>query len=338
MIRDSEIYKNSIKAAAEEISADRGTFLVTGATGMIGTCVVDVLQEANRSFGKGFTGYAMGRSREKLLSRFGSFPGIRCVVRDMAEEIELEKVDYIIHAASNADPVSYARYPAETMLTNILGAKNVLDFCRKANARALLTSSFEIYGKSDRSEFAESDYGTIDLDRIRSCYPVSKAAAETLFRAYCDEYGVDCVIARLPSVYGPTMQENDSKAHAQFLRNAVAGQDIVMKSRGEQKRTYCYVMDAVSGLLAVLFRGKPGEAYNIAGERSTASIAEIARTVASLTGRKVIFGEPNEAEGKGFSRPQDCVLDPTKIKALGWECRYDVRSGLEETIRILREK
>ena len=133
------------------------------------------------------------------------------------------------------------------------------------------------------------------------------------------------------------MQANDSKAHAQFLMNALAGQDIVLKSKGTQRRTYCYVMDAVSGILAVLFRGKAGEAYNVANDQSIATIAEVAQTIAKIAGTKVIFDLPDDVESKGFSRPQNCVLKTDKIKALGWNGKYRLNEGLNETFEILKE-
>ena len=337
MFYDSVIYKRAVDAVAAEIPIDTGRFLVTGASGLIGSCIVDVLISANRLYGKDFSIYAMGRSAEKLAQRFEANSDIHFVAQNVVDPIAIEGLDYIIHAASNADPKSYALYPVETILTNVMGAKNVLDYCKVTQARALLTSTFEVYGKLEQDEYAENEFGTIDLNLIRNCYPESKRTAEMLFRSYHDEYGVDCLIARLSSIYGPTMQKDDSKAHAQFLRNAIAGEDIVLKSKGTQKRTYCYVIDAVSGLLAVLFKGKSGESYNVANDKSIATIAEVAQTIAELSGTKVIFDLPDEVESKGFSRPQNCVLNTEKIKALGWSGKYDLKHGVSETLEILRE-
>ena len=337
MINTISKYRKSIESNASEIEVSGGHVLVTGATGLIGSCLIDVLLEANRSYGTHFCVYAMGRSKEKLLSRFGEAKEVHCISQNVTEPIEIEKLDYIIHAASNADPRSYALYPVETIMTNILGAKNVLEYATGKECRVLLTSTFEVYGKLDKEEYSESDYGVVNLDLVRSCYPESKRTAESLFKSYSDEYKVDCVIARLSSIYGPTMQANDSKAHAQFLMNALAGQDIVLKSKGTQRRTYCYVMDAVSGILAVLFRGKAGEAYNVANDQSIATIAEVAQTIAKIAGTKVIFDLPDDVESKGFSRPQNCVLKTDKIKALGWNGKYRLNEGLNETFEILKE-
>lgn len=337
MFTDSSTYKKAVHVVASEITVPGGRILVTGSTGLIGSCIIDVLLSANADFGKQFEIFALGRNEEKLISRFGMTHGLHFVIQDAAEPVTIENLDYIIHAASNADPKSYALYPAETILTNILGAKSVLDYCKGRKTRALLTSTFEVYGKLEQDEYDEEHYGVIDLNLMRNCYPESKRAAELLFKAYADEYGVDCVITRLSSIYGPTMKQDDSKAHAQFIRSALAGQNIVLKSKGDQVRTYCYVMDAVRGILTVLFRGKSGEVYNVANENSIVSIAELAQTIANYAGTRVVFDLPDEIENKGFSKPQNCVLKTEKIKGLGWSGRYDLKTGIHETLTILKE-
>ena len=337
MLMDCMTYKTAINAVASEISTKGGRILVTGSTGLIGSCIIDVLLAANALYGRKYEIFALGRSEEKLLRRFGKNDDLHFVVQDVTEPLKVDNLDHIIHAASNADPKSYALYPAETIMTNIQGAKNVLEYCRRNNTRVLLTSSFEVYGKLEQDIYDETNYGIIDLDLIRSCYPESKRTAELLFMSYADEYNVDCVIARLSSIYGPTMKNDDSKAHAQFIRNALAGENIVMKSKGEQIRSYCYVMDAVSALFAILYKGKTGEAYNVANENSIASIAELAKTIADQAGTEVVFELPDEIENKGFSKPQNCVLNTEKIKKLGWFGKYDLQTGIRETLTVLTE-
>lgn len=236
--------------------------------------------------------------------------------------------DYIIHGASNADPRNFALYPAETMLINIEGAKNVLNYCKEhRDTRALLMSTFEVYGNAGKDIYIESDCGIVDLNMLRSCYPESKRCMERLTRCYADEYGVNAVIGRLSSIYGPTMAEDDSKAHAQFIKKGINGEDVILKSKGNQKRTYCYVVDAVAGLLCVLAKGKCGEAYNISNEQSVVSIAEFAQIVAQMTGTQVISQMPDESETKGYSTPQNCILDNSKLKQLGWNGRIIYMTG-----------
>lgn len=340
---NNKTYQKAIIEIAKNIPLKKGRILVTGASGLIGSCLIDTLLLANRQLGYDFTVYALGRKREKLENRFSYAAGderLKFIVQDITQPLdESLSVDYIIHAASNADPVSYSLYPAQTLLTNVYGAANVLDFAREQNgAKVLFTSTFETYGKiDDKVAYVESDFGVIDHNAIRSCYPESKRCAEILFRCYKEQYGVDFCIARLGSVYGPTMDKNDSKAHAQFIRNALSGQDIVLKSEGKPVRTYLSVFDTVSGMLKVLFDGVSGEAYNVSSDKCVASIAQVAQTVAELCGRKVVFDLPDEIERKGFSKPQNSVLDGEKIKNLGWQAKYNLKEGMELTISILKE-
>lgn len=339
MIANS-IYCNSLKRVVNEVSVDKKAFLVTGASGLIGSCLVDLLMLANQE-GKKNHVYALGRNREKLEYRFKEFVGnayFHIIEQDICKPIDVEYTfDYIIHGASNADPVSYAKFPVETMLTNIIGAKNILDYGRlHPNCMITLLSTFEVYGKCDKDVYTEMDAGVIDFNQFRACYPESKRSLEILSRCYIDEYSVRANVARLCSVYGPTMSPQDSKAHAQFLRNALNGENIVLKSEGLQKRTYCYVIDAVRGILAVLFKGEVGKNYNISNSNSIVSIVELAKLIASLCGKKVVFCYPSDIESKGFSKPQNCILDSTKLCKLGWQGLYDIKSGMTECIEIMK--
>ena len=334
------IYRESLKRVSTQVPINDGTVLVTGATGLIGSCIIDLLMIANEQ-GRHFDIFALGRNETKLRNRFNAYRGsnlLHFIVQDIRQPLNYNiQYDYIIHGASNADPRNYATYPAETMLINIEGAKNVLEYCRiHKETKVLLMSTFEVYGNAGIDIYKEINCGFIDINQIRSCYPESKRCMEIMTRCYIDEYSVKAIICRFGSIYGPTMSENDSKAHAQFIRNGLNGENIVLKSKGEQKRTYCYVIDAVTGLLTVLGKGCIGDVYNVAYENAVVSIAEVAHTVAKLTGTKVIMAVPNDLERKGYSTPQNCILDNSKLKSLGWVGYYDIDKGIEECLSILR--
>ena len=341
MIFESEIYKSSLRKLFSILPEKKDAIiLITGATGLIGSCIADAFLLSDIEIGTNYTVIALGRSEEKLKQRF-SYASDHIVfqAQDINDPYNGDvKPDIIIHAASNADPVAYALHPAETLLTNIYGTKNMLDLAKGCGARLLLTSTFEVYGKIENNDvYSENMSGVIDQTSIRSCYPESKRSAELLLRCYVQQYGISAVIARLCSIYGATMLKNDSKAHAQFIRNGLAGENIVLKSEGKPRRTYCYVIDAVAGLLQILRNGADGEAYNVSNENSVASIAEVARTVAKICETKVVFDLPDEVEKKGFSKPQNCILDNSKLRSLGFCGRYPLEDGLRETISILRE-
>ncbi len=341
MIKNS-LYRLALERVIPDVVIKDGRVLVTGASGLIGSCLIDLLLIANKH-GRRFEVYALGRNVEKLKNRFSAFAGsglIHFVEQDIQTPLDSGvEYDYIIHGASNADPRNYALYPAETMLINLEGAKNVLNYCKvHYSTKTIMLSTFEIYGNTGKDVYVETDTGVLDQNMIRSCYPESKRCMEILTRSYIEEYGAKAVIGRLCSIYGPTMEINDSKAHAQFIRNALRGEDIALKSKGEQLRTYCYVIDAVTGILTTLGRGVTGEAYNISNENGIATIANVAKTIAEICGTKVVFDLPDEIEKKGFSKPQNCVLDNTKLKALGWTGHYSLYQGLNETINILANK
>ena len=338
---ENAIYKKAIERAITKVIIKDGSVLVTGASGLIGSCLIDMLLVANEK-GQHFDVYALGRNADKIRKRFAGHQDIsklHIIEQDVRKPLPTDiQFDYVFHGASNADPRSYALYPAETMLINIEGAINVMDYCKEhPDTKALMMSTFEIYGNAGKDVYQETDFGAIDPNKIRSCYPESKRGMEILTRCYVEEYGVKAVIGRLSSIYGPTMAKDDSKAHAQFIRNGLKGENIVLKSKGEQRRTYCYVIDAVTGLFYVMAKGLNGEAYNIANEKSVVSIAEVAKTVAGIAGTKVVFDLPDDVEKKGFSTPQNCILDNTKLKALGWEGEYTIQDGLSECISILKQ-
>ena len=337
---ENKTYRDALERVIPEIGISDCKILVTGASGLIGSCLIDLLMLAN-NHGRHFEVYALGRSAEKLKHRFAAFADsetLHFVEQDVRQPLGRSlDFDYIVHGASNADPRNYALYPVETILINLEGAKNILEYCKEhQQTKAILLSSFEVYGNAGKDVYTETDAGIVDQNHLRSCYPESKRSAEILTRCYVDEYDVNAVIGRLCSIYGPTMGKNDSKAHAQFIRNALLGEDIVLKSKGEQRRSYCYVLDAVTGLLCVLEKGISGEAYNICNENSIASIAEVAETIANIAGTKVAFCLPDDVERKGFSKPQNCILDNTKLRSLGWEGNFLLTDGLRDTITVLK--
>lgn len=333
------MYDESVAAAARELKIHDGSILVTGATGLIGSCAIDIMLAANREQNANIQIYALGRSEEKIRNRFGEsvIPVVQNIVEPLSEKIDF---DYILHGASNADPRSYAVQPVETITTNLIGTRNILDYCaQNKKTTVIFTSSFEVYGKISHTDvYSEEMSGTIDQTILRNGYPESKRCCELLVRSYVEEYGVNAVIARLPSVYGPTMQKSDSKAHAQFLRNARNHEDIVLKSKGNQRRSYCYVVDIARGLFYLLENGQYGEVYNLANSTSVASIAEYAEICAKIAGTNVVFEMPDELEAKSFSKPQNCILDTRKIEDLGWFGKYSLTEGIAETLEGLRDE
>lgn len=309
------------------------SILITGANGLIASYLIDYLMYLNKTKNTNINIYAMSRSRLKLEQRFKNTTDLTIVEQDLNKTFEFdEKIDYIIHTAGNAHPLAFSKYPVDTMKTNLLGTINLLELATKYNAKFLYLSTGEIYGNNiDKKPFTEFDLGIIDTKSPRSCYPESKRAAETLCISYHSQYNVDVNIARLCYVYGSTITDTNSRADAQFLRNAINKQNIVMKSSGLQERTYCYVADCISALLIILLNGKSGEFYNIANPNSIVSVRDYANTLAKIANVELIFELPDDIEKRGYSKNADSILDSTKLQSIGWKPFYDIETGLKNT-------
>lgn len=348
MYLTSKLYQKDIDNIIElELPWDKlknQALLLTGASGLIGTMLVDVLMAKNEKNHLNCKIYAAGRNEKKAKERFGEYWDSRSfqfVPMNVNQPIQLnEEFDYIIHAASNTHPRLYSSDPVGSLMTNLEGTYNLLEYGRTHNLkRMLFLSSVEIYGQALQPEdvFDETYCGYIDCNAVRACYPEGKRAGEALCNAYISKYGMDIVIPRLSRVYGPTMRLDDSKAMSQFLMNGVRGENIVLKSQGLQKFSYCYAGDVVQGLLYCLFKGQCGEAYNIADMKTDMLLKDITQYIACLNGRQVAFDLPDAAEQKGFSKVTVGVMNSEKLQKLGWQPFDDLKSGIKKTIQILRE-
>lgn len=334
-----ELSKYFKKLDIHQLASKR--ILICGAGGLIGSALVELMLEINFQYESNIEIYALGRNQAALGERFSTYfhkPAFHILTADIIDFRPNDlRFDYIIHAASPAHPLAYSQTPVDVMRANLQGTTNMLELAKRSGARLLFISSGEIYGTSDDSDncFKESDYGYIEITNSRSCYPESKRAAETLCASYTAQYGVETVIARLCHVYGPAITDNNSRADAQFLRNAVRHEDIVMKSPGSQIRSFCYVKDAVTGLLYILLKGRSGEAYNVANKNSVATIRRYAETLAAVSGVKIRNEFPSEDESKGYSKVSRAVLDAAKLERLGWIPHYDLENGLLDTYTCL---
>ena len=314
------------------------TVLISGVTGMIGSAIADALCVA----GKNTRVLGMGRSKERADNRF-AYPwftaeNFRFIEHDVINKCFVdEPIDFVIHAASPAYPAVFAKYPVETMTANFLGTLNLLELAKDNQARFLFVSSGEIYGEIDKETKEEQDYGFIDSMESRSCYPNSKRAAETLCSAYADEYGVEAVVVRLSHVYGPTMTDSDNRVSSDFIRKAKLGKDLILHSTGTTVRSYTYVLDAVSGILCALQKGKNGEAYNIADENKVVSIRQLAEITAKAGNVSFTIDVPDTAD-KGTSSISRQVMSGEKLRMLGWKCKFDFTSGVDMTLNCMSTK
>lgn len=341
---NNEEYSNALEMCADSVveleNLKNKRILITGASGLIGSAIVDFLCWLNLYKDYQILIFAAGRNLEKLKDRFETAgPGLILVYYDAEQPLLFDEVvDYVIHCAGNAHPLACVKYPVETMTANLFGTQQLLDHLRKmGTGRMVYVSSSEVYGQKKSSEmYKEKDSFYLDNLNPRACYPSSKRAAETMCSCYAAEYSVDSVIVRPGHIYGPTMTREDSRAYAQFARNALENQDIIMKSEGKQLRSYCYVFDCVSAILSVLLVGKSGEAYNISNKDSVVSIRELAETFAADAGKRVIFSVPDEIEKKGYNLMDNSALDAEKLEKLGWKGKYNLKQGVHSMLEIMK--
>jgi len=304
--------------------------LITGGTGLIGSCIVDLLMKLND-----VNVFCMGRNFEKAQNRFKNYfdnPRFNFICHDITNKIDLNiDFDYIIHAASGAHPMEFNNRPVETMTGNFIGTFNLLQYGKIHNMkRFIYISSGEVYGSasSEIDGFNEEYSGYVDCTKVRACYPCSKRASETLLESFISEYGVDGVIARPCHVFGPTMTDEDSRVVAEFIRYAINSADIILKSRGNQIRSYLYVTDAVLAIFYVLFYGLNKEAYNISG-KDRISIRDLADIVADISNGKVVVESDVDIRERA-------ILSCDKLYNLGFRENNSLRDGLEKTISILK--
>ena len=345
MIQNTDLYFKDLLRSAEvlkNVEMLRGKrILITGATGMLCSAAADLLMLLNKKYGLGLSLIFAGRSRERTAGRFPyaeEGKDFEFLSWDAAYDRELPAyADYYLHGASNAHPALFAARPVETMLANMGGMQAVLNAAVSSGGDVLYVSTSEVYGRKEEARpFREDDYGFVDLLNPRAAYPVSKRAAETLCAAYGAEHGIRSVIVRPGHIYGPTITDTDSRASAQFTQNALKGRNIVMKSAGSQLRSYCYIADAASAILAVLLKGASCEAYNISNPASIVTIREFAEVMAEESGVRVIFENPTDVEKRGYNLMDNSSLESGRLEALGWKACFSLKEGCAHTLAVMK--
>lgn len=323
---------------------DHKALMITGATGLVGRYLIEVLLYRNIHCNAGISIFAVGRSEEKFRRRFIGVDGseqLAFVKADVQEPIQLtHHLDYIIHMASNTHPRLYASDPIGTEMSNILGTYHLLNLASSFDkCRFVFTSSGDVYGdnRSGKPLLDEKDCGYIDCNTLRAGYIEGKRASEALCNAYKEAKGIDFVTARLCRIYGPTMQLEESKAISQFIERSARGEDIILKSKGTQRFSYLYVYDVVTALLYIMTAGKNGEAYNVADNEQTCSLLELATMLSKIAGTCIKFENPDQLEKKGASTFQDVCLDSTKLTQTGWRPEVGIEEGLNNTVMHIRK-
>lgn len=321
------------------------SFVVTGATGLVGSLLVRALLYCDRVHGLGIKVYALVRSVEKAKQIFGETNAPEYLVADLAkDEIAGDfACDYVIHAAAVTTSKLMVSDPVGTIRTAIDGTEKLLKLAVEKKAQAFVyISSMEVYGqpKTD-GKTAEKDLGYIDISTVRSCYPEGKRMCECLCNAYAAQYGLNVKSARLAQTFGAGILPTENRVFAQFARSAVNGENIVLHTTGESEGNYVYTADAIRAILMLLVKGESGEAYNIANEQSHTTIRNMAELVAEqIAGGaiRVVLDIPQDASSLGYAPPVKMWLDASKMRALGWEPTVGLADAYRRMIRYMGEQ
>lgn len=332
---------------------DGKNVLLTGAYGMLASYIVYFLFYLKKEKNIDVTLTAVVRSKDKFYKKFRNLDSIdECTVieSDLSQKLEISTdVDYIIHAASLASPQYYSVCPVDVLQPNTIGNYNLLQLAKEKQVKGyLLFSTGDVYGavNAESGLIGEETFGAMNTLDIHNCYSESKRMAETMCKAFQVQYNVPTKIARIAHTYAPTMDiENDPRVFASFVKNIVNRQDIVMKSSGAGKRSFCYITDAVAGYFAVLLDGKAGEAYNVCNTSQYVSIRQLADCLANLYPDRHIHVVKKERSAEEHYTENVLLLgsestpDNAKLKNLGWEAKVSIRDGFDRVVRYLeREK
>ena len=333
-----------IKRLGSEVKKLSGkTVLITGASGLIGSYLVETIAYLNTKnkllkpcnviglqknviTEDSRLGYLLGRKDIQFISHNVAFPYFPTF-----------KVDYFIHSAGMSAPAIFLEDPLGTVDVNVSGIRWILEYARENKVKSILyMSSGEIYGNPPLENIPtpETYAGNTATTDPRACYTAAKRLAETLCFIYFKKYGIPVKIARPFVVYGPGLKLSDKRVMADFIRSGLQGKPIKMLSEGSDKRSYCYIQDATVAFLNLLLSAKNGEVFNVAGDLEEVSIRDLAELVHKICEIK----EPVRVkkQDKEFIKgaPSRVMPDVSKLKkAFGYKAKIGIEEGLRRTIQ-----
>jgi len=241
-------------------------------------------------------------------------------------------VDRIYNLACPASPIDYQFDPVKTMITNVVGTKNLLDLAVQNNASFLQASTSEIYGDPQVDIQKESYLGNVNTCGPRACYDEGKRAAETLVYEY-GKHGVNAHIARIFNTYGPNMREDDGRVIPNFIMQALKDFPVTIYGDGKQTRSLCYVDDTVTALIRLMDNDYKLP-VNI-GNDNEITIAKLADLIISLTMSKSKITFENLPIDDPFKRRPDISLAKS---LLGFEASIGLIDGLGKTINYFVDR
>uniref|UniRef100_A0AB33JAD7 NAD-dependent epimerase/dehydratase family protein n=1 Tax=Prevotella sp. GTC17259 TaxID=3236795 RepID=A0AB33JAD7_9BACT len=331
-------------ATTFDSSALRGSrIMVTGATGLLGSCMVRCLLALNEHQQAHISIISVVRNLDKAIQLLGApTPQHQYYVYDFASSqsfIPEEAPTHIIHFAAPTASRYFVEHPAETFAIVLDGTRTILEYARTHAVKSVVyASSLEVYGTilDDTTALTEDRQGYLDPMDTRSSYPMAKRAAECLCHAYATEYGLPVKTARLAQTFGAGVAADDNRVFAQFARSIIDGRDIELHTTGLLSRCYCYTMDAMSAMLCLATRGDSGLAYNIANEDTYISIADMAHMLChEFNPALQVVIRPTE--GMGYSPTTRLRLDTRRMRNLGWKPAYGLHEMFARLIESIKQ-
>lgn len=320
------------------IALSNKSVFITGATGLLGSHLVYSLVHANRLLRTNTKIIAAVRSKERAEVKFVDCADeIEIHISDISDAQSYEgDIDYIIHGASVTASRDFVEKPVDTIFTTLNGTRNILELAREKKVdKVVYLSSLEVYGANDTKELiSENDYGFIDFTQVRSSYSEGKRMAECLCVSYSNQFQVPVSLARLTQTFGPGVDYQDNRVFAQFARSVIEGKQIILHTKGETMRSYCYTKDAVAAILHILIKGESGQAYNIANEQTYISIHDMAKMASQLDESKIctVNVALKDISQLGYNPTVKINLQTKKLRDLGWNPTVDLKDMLKSLI------
>lgn len=343
-LEDLENIKSDKNISWEEFEGK--TIFVTGATGLIGYSLVSSILYSCSELNNPPKVTALVRSIEKAERMFKEqikiFDNLKFVKGDVTNPPEIEgDVDYIVHGASMTASKDFVERPVEIIHTAMQGTENMLKLAAEKKSESMLyLSSMEVYGvRTTEEKIFETDGSMLDTMTVRSSYPESKRMCESLCCSYAAEYGVNVNVSRLTQTFGPGVEYNDGRVFAEFIRCANEKRDIVLHTKGETKRNYLYISDAVRAIATILLSKKSGEAYNVANEATYMSIYEMAELVADKCANgmiNVVCEVEEDLQKYGYAPTLKMNLDTSKLRSLGWNASVELNDMYMRTMESMK--
>lgn len=306
------------------------TLFITGATGLIGFNLISALAYKNLQQGMPLKILALVRDEEKARERFAEIIAAGVPLKFIVGDLEnippiKDDVDYIIHGGSPTASRYFVEHPVETIQMNLAGATTLLEMARDKKVESFLfLSSMEVYGSLHREEKVDENHESfVNTMNPRSSYPEVKRMVEAMCASYAAEQNVPAKVIRLTQTFGAGVRKEDNRVYAQFMRAALAGEDIVLLTKGGTRHSYLYTADAVTAILTVLLQGENGEAYNAANEETYCSIKEMATLVAQMDNVQVRL-QDNKESIKLYPTELFMNLSVDKLYGLHWRKKYNL--------------